>query len=260
MTILREIIQHKELEVAEAIKCVPMDTLKLNSRPFPMRNFFQAVDQPGLQIIAEIKRRSPSSGDIQPEADPVQIAREYEEAGAAAISILTDEKYFNGNVEHLKRVKEAISIPVLRKDFIISEYQVLESYLAGADAILLIVHILKPKVLIHLYQVATELGLSVLVELNSKEQLKPAQALNPQIVGVNARNLTTMKTDINRCKKIFPFLPHLSLKVAESGISTIHDLQFIQKTGYDAALIGTALMQSSSPGILLRSLLKGVRS
>lgn len=258
MSILKEIILHKEKELSEAKRRIPLNQLRKGSRPFPILDFQRSLAQPGIQIIAEIKRKSPSSGNIKPNVDPATIAREYSQNGAAAISVLTDENYFGGNLEHLRRIKRAVNIPVLRKEFIFSEYQVWESYLAGADAILLIVDILQLEVLENLYHIATDLKLAVLMELYSTEKLGVVKKLDPRIVGVNARDLQTMKTDLKHCAEVFPLLPPSALKVAESGIHTSENLRFIKESGYDAALIGTSLMKSPSPGSALRHILQGV--
>lgn len=259
-TVLTRILRHKQWEVTKTEKRVPLSTLTERSRPFPILDFQASLGTPGIQIIAEIKRKSPSSGEIRPEADPVIVAREYRDNGAAAISVLTDRKYFGGKMEYIHRVKSAVFIPVLRKDFIISRYQVIESYLAGADAILLIAGIVPRKTLASLYELAVELGLSVLIELFSPGHLKEIKGLNPGLVGVNARNLETMRVDLNRLEEIFPLLPPDSLKVAESGVRSPDDLHYIADLGYDAALVGTALMRSPSPGGALKNLLKGFQT
>ena len=260
MSILNEIIQYKKQEIANAAKRIPLDGLKRGTRQFPLLKFAEALAQPGLQVIAEIKRKSPSSGNIRLMADPVAIAKDYEQNGAAAISVLTDKKYFAGSLEFLQDIKASVSIPVLRKDFIISEYQLFESYVAGADAILLIADVLDAATLKHLYQKATELGLAVLMEVHSRQSLKIVLALNPEIVGVNTRDLTTMEINLNHCQEMFSDLPPSSLKVAESGIQTVDDLKFVANIGYDAALIGTALMKSGAPGETLNSFLKEVQA
>lgn len=259
MSILQEIIQHKIVEVAEASKHLSLNQLRKRQRTFPLLDFREALTQPGLQIIAEIKIKSPSVGDIQPAAKPVDIAKQYEENGAAAISILTDKKYFGGNLEFLRRIKATVSLPLLRKDFIISEYQVYESYVAGADAILLIADAVDTATLTNLYGVARRLGLAVLLEVYSKEALSRVKNLKPEIMGVNSRDLSTMETDLNRCKGLFPLLHPSCLKVAESGIQSNDDLRFISDIGFHAALVGTTLMKSTSPGESLSNLLKGLQ-
>ena len=258
MSILQDIISFKKHEVLEASKRLPLDVLKQKSRFLPVLDFSECLEHHGLSVIAEIKRKSPSSGFIKPDIDPVQIANEYCENGATAISVLTDREFFGGTLKDLQLVKETISIPVLRKDFIISEYQVYESYFAGADAILLIAAVLEPERLLFLYHEAINLGMSVLVEVSSSSQLELIEPLKPQIMGVNSRNLTNMKTDLNRCKNIFPLLPQSCIKVAESGISSIDDLRFIAEIGFDAVLLGTLLMKSKSPGIALRNIISGL--
>ena len=254
--ILSEIIHHKREEVKQTSRVRPLP----HSQPAPLksRSLAAALRAPGIGVIAEIKRRSPSAGDISPGAYPVQIALDYERAGAAAISILTDEKYFGGNLDILRQVRQAVTIPVLRKDFIITEYQVHESADAGTDGILLITEALTKGELARLYTLAGDLGLDVLVEFHDPANLSIISDLNPHIVGVNCRDLTTMTTDLKRFESLFHELPHDAVKVAESGIKKAVDLEYVASLGYDAALVGTSLMRSGEPGAALEKMLEGV--
>ncbi len=256
MSILDEIVAHKAEEVSQCEERAPLETLA--PRPDGVRDFAAALDFTGLQVIAEVKRKSPSQGDIRVDLDPADLARTYQQAGAAAISVLTDEAYFGGSLAHLALVRDAVNIPVLRKDFIIGEYQVHESYHASADAILLIADVLSTDRLKHLYHLAQSLGLHVLVEGHSDSALETIRRLAPRIAGINARNLTTMAVDLEAMLYRWRLLPEESIHVAESGIADADDLDRVRRAGYDAALIGTALLKQGQPGENLRRLLAGL--
>ena len=256
MNILDVIIEQKLLEIALQSVKVPLNHLKSMERTIPLINFKDTLSQLGIQIIAEVKRKSPSKGEIQESIDVLKIAKDYEKNGATAISVLTDKKFFGGSLDVLTSIKEQVKIPILRKDFIISEYQVYESYLAGADAILLIAEALDFIQLKELYGLAKYLGMDVLVEFHSEASINKVLEVDPEIIGVNSRNLETMKVDINWFEKMAPNLPQNVVKVAESGIKSSNDLDFISQLGYAAALIGTSLMKSESPGKTLKKLFK----
>ena len=258
MNILEKIIQHKTEEIEERSLITPIERIKGSQRLYAIRDFKTALGKDGFQIIAEIKKQSPSEGEILPDADPAQIAVGYERNGASVISVLTDLKYFGGQLEYIQQVKNVVDIPVLRKDFIISEYQIWESFQAGADAILLIADAIEKELLIDLYQLALELGLHVLIETHSNVHLSWIQMLNPEIVGINCRNLKTMDTNLSYFKNVVNELPENCIKVAESGINSPKDIATIIQFGYDAALVGTSLMQSGNPGNALAALLKRV--
>ncbi len=257
MNILQEIVLHKQAEVRQRRSRRSLESLKNASRTAPLVPFGAALARDGIQVIAELKRKSPSAGEIFAAADPETVAGEYEANGAAAISVLTDREYFGGSLEFLRRIKATVSIPVLRKDFIVSEYQIYESYVAGADAILLIAEILEEQQLRDFYTLAREQGLEVLVEFHAREELASVQRLEPDIVGVNTRNLESMTTDIRWCRDVFEELPSKAVKVAESGVHTSADLIFVEESGYDAALVGTTLMKHGTPGATLRELRGG---
>ena len=258
MNILEKIIAYKQEEVEAQSKIIPLDRLKKSQRLFAVRDFKNALKGEGIQIIAEIKRQSPTEKDIYPNADPAEVAKSYQLNGAAALSVLTDSHFFGGHLDFVQQVKTAVDLPVLRKDFIISKYQVWESFHAGADAILLIADAIDFNQLSTLYNLASELGMHVLIETHSLEHLDNIASLKPKIVGINCRNLENMKTDINWFKSVFNYLPVDCVKIAESGIKTKNDLNFISQLNYDAALVGTSLMKTSSPGIALAELLKRV--
>ena len=258
MNILEKIIQHKKEEVKEKSRLTPLERIQDSQRLFAIRDFNSALSQNKMQIIAEIKKQSPSEGEIMPEGNPAEIAVEYERNGASAISILTDSHYFGGQLEYIQQVKNVVDIPVLRKDFIISEYQIWESFQLGADAILLIADAIDKELLISLNQLALELGLHVLIETHNSSHLSWINDLNPQIVGINCRDLQNMKTDLTWLKTVAEELPIDCIKVAESGIRTNDDLSKIDQYGYDAALVGTSLMKTGDPGNALVTLLNRV--
>ncbi len=258
MNILDKIILHKQEEVKESSRVTPIERIKGSQRLYSIRNFKSAISGDNVQIIAEIKRCSPSAGDILADADPAAVANAYEQNGAAAISVLTDQEFFGGKLEFIQQVKAVTELPILRKDFIISEYQVWESFQAGADAILLIADAIDEGLLSDLYHLAAELGMHVLIETHSAENLQWINELNPPIVGVNCRNLKTMTTDLDWFEQVVGQLPAGSVKVAESGIHNTHDLDTISMLGYNAALVGTSLMKTGNPGTALAELLNRV--
>ena len=198
-----------------------------------------------MQVIAEVKRKSPSEGDISNEFDLVNIASQYELAGAAAISVLTDEKFFGGCIEDLRTIKDAVDIPVIRKDFIIDEAQIEEAYLNGADAILLIAEALSARKLSDLHSYCEALGMGAMVELHDLNNLTKLTDIEPEIIGFNACNLKSMQTDIHDFESVISKLPRAA-RVAENGIKNAADLSWVASLGYDAALIGTSLLKAES--------------
>ena len=219
------------------------------------RSLCRALSGSGINIISEIKKASPSAGLIHPDIDVTSVAGGYEAAGASAISVLTEPTYFGGSLDDLQHVSNAVSIPVLRKDFIVSEYQVHEAKAYGADAILLIVRILERQQIADLYDVAIELGMEVLVELYDREELDLVDTDSVSIVGANNRNLSTMTVDISHSISILKDVPHGIVKVSESGIESSRDLQMLEANGIHAALVGESLMRSKDPASALRVLL-----
>ena len=258
MNILEEIIEFKHSEIKERSRITPLERIQDSQRLYSVRDFHGALKSEGIQIIAEIKRRSPTDGDINIMADPGKIAKAYAKNGAACISVLTDQHYFGGQLEFIQQVKVAVELPVLRKDFIISEYQVWETFQGGADAILLIADAIEASLLKDLYDLANELGLHVLIETHNADHLKWISDLNPEIVGVNCRNLAKMETDITWFESIAGDLPQNSIYVAESGIKSHLDLEYISKLGFHSALVGSSLMKSQDPGMALAELTRRV--
>lgn len=216
----------------------------------------QAVPERSVpRIIAECKRRSPSRGVLRPDYDPVAIAKGYEKAGAAAISVLTEPTFFDGALEHLQAVGSAVGIPVLRKDFVVSEYQLLEARAAGADAVLLIVAALDPQALAALHARALALGLDVLVEVHGPDELSVAIDAGARIVGVNNRNLRTLEVDVAASETLAARMPRGMVTVSESGLKAAADLIRLRQLGYSAFLIGERFMTAVDPGRALRELL-----
>jgi len=208
-----------------------------------------------VNVIAECKRRSPSRGVLKADYDPAAIAAAYERAGAAAISVLTEPTFFDGHLDHLIAARKAASLPILRKDFIVDRYQILEARAAGADAILLIVAALTPQVLARLRQDATDAGLDVLVEIHDLSELPVALDAGASIVGVNNRNLRTLAVDTEASRAAVARIPDDVIAVAESGLKTPRDITDLRLAGYDAFLIGERFMTASEPGVALAELL-----
>jgi len=218
------------------------------------RNFYKAVTKPnsrGINVIAEVKKASPSAGVIREDFDPVAIARTYKKCGADAISVLTDEKYFQGRLEYISHIKEAVDLPVLRKDFIIDLWQVYESRAAGADAILLIAEALTPGELMDLMIAAAELTLTVLLEVHRADTLLAVRSLvgfpkkGYSVLGINNRNLTTMEVDLNTTSRLAELLDNKNELVAESGIKTRANVEKLKSIGVRAVLIGQVLCESA---------------
>ncbi len=258
MNILEKIIEFKRSEVEKRAKITPLERIQDSQRLYTVRDFCSPLKNEGIQIIAEIKRRSPSDGDINMQANPGKTAESYARNGAACISVLTDQHYFGGQLEFIQQVKAVVELPVLRKDFIISEYQVWETFQGGADAILLIADAIEASLLKDLYDLAQELGLHVLIETHNADHLKWISDLNPRIIGVNCRDLTKMETNITWFDTIVKYLPKNSICVAESGIKSHSNLEYISKLGFHAALIGGHLMKSEDPGVALAELCRRV--
>jgi len=213
-----------------------------------------------VNVIAECKRRSPSRGVLRAEYDPVQIAAGYAAAGAAAVSVLTEPTFFDGSLDHLLAIRAAVDVPLLRKDFVLSAYQLLEARAAGADAVLLIVAALQPDELAHLLRFAAAHGLDALVEVHTAAELMPALDAGATIIGVNNRNLRTLEVDVRASEAIIGRIPRDVVAVSESGLTTPADLHRLRALGYRAFLIGERFMSKPDPGGELRGLLQGVRA
>ncbi|MCB9745890.1 MAG: indole-3-glycerol phosphate synthase TrpC [Alphaproteobacteria bacterium] len=221
----------------------------------PIRSLVDALRAPGLSALAEVKRRSPSRGDIRPGADAAEIARSYVAHGAAAISVLTDGPHFGGSLADLTAVRQAVPVPVLRKDFLVDPIQVAEARAYGADAVLLIVAMLSPNQLAELLSAARELGMQALVETHDAAELEVALTAGARVVGVNNRDLKALQIDLATCERLLPTVPPGVVKVAESGLSSPAHLARMQAAGADAVLVGSSLMSAPSPGEALAALL-----
>lgn len=257
MTILDEIYKHKLREVAEDKKRVSLETLKEQSKKKQKARSFGAAlkSNTNIRIIAEIKKASPSLGIIRENFNPVEIARIYEASGAAAISVLTDEKFFKGSLSYLIDVKKSVNLPILRKDFIVDAYQIYEARSAGADAILLIAALLSKEEIQHYLELAKELDMDCLVEVHSETELKKVLQTNADIIGINNRDLATFKTDLETTLRLRPMIPAEKIVVSESGIKSRTDVEKLMKEGVDAILVGETFMKSHDISAKLRELL-----
>ena len=252
---LEKIVAHKRREVAEAAARVPLDALRRQAaarRDF--RGFEAALAAPrAVRIIAEIKRASPSKGDLRPGLDPAALARAYAAGGAAALSVLTERAFFKGSPDDLAAARQATALPVLRKDFILDDYQVYESAALGADAILLIVRLLTDAELSRLHALARSLGLDVLVEVYDEAEAARANRLGARLVGINNRDLARFDTDVTRAQRVAAALAPGTLAVAASAIAGPDDIRRALQSGLTRFLIGETLVRADDPAGLLRA-------
>jgi len=259
MSILNEIIRQKEKDIRQARRNKSAEALKREAEAsVPKRRGFRralAESRRKPAVIAEIKRRSPSKGSLRENLDPAELARAYEQNGASALSVLTDREYFGGSLEDLRCARQAVSLPVLRKDFILDEYQIYEAAAWGADAVLLIAAALPEDQLGRLNEKARSLDLGVLAEVHSKEEIKRVRTLEGAMIGINNRNLRTFKVDLNVTVRLAGEVPRGSLLVSESGIKTGKDLKILRDLGVDAVLIGESLVTQEDPGAALKKML-----
>jgi indole-3-glycerol phosphate synthase len=214
----------------------------------PARDFKAALAAPGLSVIAEMKRKSPSAGELRLELSPAAAAADYEKAGARAVSVLTDNEFFGGSIRDVREAGSACGLPVLRKEFILDEIQIVQSRESGADAILLIARILEPELLARLHRAGLTAGMAVLVEIRDRKELDAAMAAGASIIGVNNRDLDTLETDLSVSLDIASDLPSNVITVAESGIRSADDARRLRDKGYDAILVGEAVLRM--PGLL----------
>ena len=255
--ILDKIVTHKKQEVRAASRKRPLTSLQaeLTSKR-PRRSFFGRLSQcpaEGVNIIAEIKRASPSRGLIRPDLDPGDYARKYESGGAAALSVLTDSTFFKGSPDDLATARRAVDLPVLRKDFIVSEYQIYESAVIGADALLLIAAVLSLQQLKDYLALCNDLNIDALVEIHTKKEHQIATGAGAKLIGINNRNLKTFHTRIETSISMAPRLADHQVGVAESGIRTPDDIEAVRRAGIYNFLIGESLVRADSPGLLLQS-------
>ena len=256
-TILDEIVAAKRREVAAARRRMPLEELETQAAEAPpVRDFGAALAGPGpIQLIAEVKKASPSARLIRADFDPVAIARTYQEHGAACISVLTDAPYFQGHLSYLARVRASVALPLLRKDFLIDEYQVVEARLAGADAILLIAEILDDATMAALLKQARVMGMSALVELHDAVNLPRVLNAGADLVGINNRDLRQFSTDIEHTLKLRDQIPSGIMVVGESGIRTRRDVERLEAAGVSAILVGESLMRAPDIGLAVERLL-----
>src|ERR1700722_8657928 len=251
MTILNEIVEQKKREITQLpVRSVSVADLRESlARRNDRRDFLGALRRPRsgqIALIAEVKKASPSAGIICADFDPVRIAKQYQAAGADCLSVLTDEKFFLGSLDYLKQIRAAVKLPLLRKDFIIDERQILEAVEWGADAILLIVAILSDEQLKKFHSLAIEAGLAVLVEVHDEAEMDRALKIRPELIGVNNRDLKTFKVDLATTEKLSTKVDRQKILVAESGIHTRADVERLKKCGARAILVGESLLRDGN--------------
>ncbi len=251
---LSEIIEGVLADVNNRLVPISILEKQLDQAPV-LRDAYSALSKKGVSLIAEVKRSSPSKGALATISNPVELANSYQAGGAEIISILTEERRFKGSISDLVSVRSAVSIPVLRKDFIVTEFQVYESRIIGSDLLLLIVAGLSKSQLKDYFQLATGLGMQVLVEVHDLSEVELALEIDSKIIGVNCRNLKTLEIDKTAFDLILPRLPENVLKVAESGISTRDEVVKIESLGADAILVGETLVKSGNPVHTIKELL-----
>ncbi len=258
--ILDDIVIYRREQLAKEKERIPSAEIKKRAEKIsaPCRGFGNALKKDGISVIAEVKKASPSKGLIQPDFEPVRVACEYEKAGAAAVSCLTEEHYFMGSSAYLSQIHENISLPVLRKDFIIDPYQIYEARVIGADAILLIAALLDRKTLSEYRDIAGYLGMDVLGESHNEKEAEDILEAGCRVVGINNRDLKTFEVSLKNTERIIGMIPDDRVKVSESGISTNDDMRFLKSLGADAVLIGETLMRSGSINDSMKMLTSGV--
>ncbi len=248
MGVLDEIVAAVREDVEARQRRVPLAAVKERAAAAPPpRDAYRALRGPGVGVIAEVKRASPSRGPLAEIADPAALATEYEAGGARCVSVLTEPRYFGGSLDDLAAVRAAVDVPLLRKDFIVSSYQVHEARAYGADLVLLIVAALEQQVLIGLRERIESLGMTALIEVHDEEEADRALEAGAKVIGVNARNLRTMEVDRGVFERVAPGLPNDVVKVAESGVRGPHDLIRYAAAGADAVLVGEGLVTKKSP-------------
>ena len=253
-TYLDRILDHHRA-IAESDHRSIEELIAKASEMSPTRGFASALrGQTTLAVISEIKRRSPSKGDLFADLDPAAVARAYESGGASCLSVLTDAAHFGGSVEDLQMARAACALPVLRKDFTVSERDVLDARIMGADCVLLIAAALGKNELLAFHEMATSVGLDVLIEIHDEAELEVAMQVNPSIIGVNQRDLVTFEVDHERAVRMAALIPGNVVRVAESGVRDRRDAQGLREAGYDAVLVGESLVKSADPAAAIAEL------
>lgn len=247
MTILEQLSDHARQRTEQAKRVLPPEEIRHQALSLPKGDFSfqQALKKPGVSFICECKKASPSKGLIAPNFPYLEIAKEYEAAGADCISVLTEPKWFLGNDEYLKEIAKAVSIPCLRKDFTVDEYQIYQAKVLGASAVLLICSILTENQMKDYIRICDELGLSALVEVHDEQEVQTALNTGARIIGVNNRNLKDFSVDTDNSRRLRELIPPNVLFVSESGVRTAEDVETLRKIGADAVLIGETLMRAS---------------
>lgn len=259
--ILDEIVEKRKIQLEREKAAADIETVKKAAERLDRQciSFKNALAKPDrLSVISEVKKASPSKGLIQPNFDPVKIAKEYETCGADAVSCLTEEHYFQGSSEYFKAIRQAIGLPMIRKDFIIDEYQIYEARLMGADAILLIAAVLDDEKLKRFGDIAHSLGLDILAETHDESELERVLALDFDIIGINNRNLKTFEVKLETTARLAGMIPEEKVIVSESGIRDNTDMKTVRSYGADAVLIGETLMRSGNIGATLTALRENV--
>jgi indole-3-glycerol phosphate synthase len=253
---LAEIVERTEADLEQRMRDTPMDALQAQLPPSHRgRPFSEALVAEGISLVAEMKRASPSKGPIRPGASVSEVVRIYEAAGASACSVLTEGPHFQGSLGDLVEARAACRLPLLRKDFVVHEYQLLEARIAGADAVLLIVAALGGERLHELLHAASDIGLDSLVEVHDEDEVETAIEAGAELLGINNRNLRTFEVDLDTTFRLLPDVPAGTVVVAESGITTPHDVQQLEDAGVDAILVGETLMRADDPAEAIRTLL-----
>jgi len=254
MSVLASIIEGVREDLAA--RRLPMGQLQEALETAPtVRDCLPFLISSEMSVIAEVKRSSPSKGALAPISDPAGLAAQYEEAGAHVVSVLTEQRRFGGSLSDLDAVRKAIDLPILRKDFMVDEYQFYEARALGADVVLLIVAALSKNQLEDYFHLSTELGMRSLIEVHTNDELERALEISPEIIGVNSRNLKTLEVDARAFAELIPQIPSSIARVAESGISTRDEVVFAQECGATAILVGEALVRSESPTVAINQLL-----
>jgi len=254
MSVLSSIIEGVREDLAA--RRLPMGQLQEALETAPaVRDCLPFLISSEMSVIAEVKRSSPSKGALAPISDPAGLAAQYEEAGAHVVSVLTEQRRFGGSLADLDAVRKAIELPILRKDFMVDEYQFYEARAHGADVVLLIVAGLSKNQLEDYFHLSTELGMRSLIEVHTNDELERALEISPEIIGVNSRNLKTLEVDARAFAELIPQIPSSIARVAESGISTREEVIFAQECGATAILVGEALVRSESPSVAINQLL-----
>jgi indole-3-glycerol phosphate synthase len=261
MGMIEELVEAARAGVERRRAQVPLEDLarRLSERP-EQRPFGEALTRPGLSVIAEFKRRSPSAGEIRDGAEPAEIARAYEQGGAAALSVLTDEAHFGGSLDDLREARAACELPVLQKDFVVDRYQLYEAAVAGADAVLLVVALHSADQLATLHEEAKGLDLDCLVEVHRESELETALTFDADVIGINNRDLDDFSVDLQTTFELITDVPAGKTAVSESGIAERATLEELERVGLDAVLIGEALMRADDPAEKVRELTAGEES